>query len=112
MTTAAPTYRCFGYLLAAALLACPAAGRAQPAEGSNQPAIEPSSLAAAMARYRRDLAAYMQAQASYAAAAEAYWIAIAEKRHLRAAKRARHEPILLDDYLLTQPPVYTGPPKP
>ena len=65
-----------------------------------------------MARYRRDLAAYMQGQASYAAAAEAYWSAIAEKRHLRAAQRARHEPISLDDYVLTQPPVYTGPPKP
>ena len=65
-----------------------------------------------MARYSRDLAAYMQAQASYAAAAEAYWSAIAEKRHLRAAKRASHEPISLDDYVLTQPPVYSGPPKP
>ena len=65
-----------------------------------------------MARYRRDLAAYMQAQASYAAAAEAYWSAIAEKRHLRAAKRASREPISLDDYVLTQPPVYSGPPKP
>jgi len=54
----------------------------------------------------------MQAQASYAAAAEAYWSAIAEKRHLRAAKRASHEPISLDDYVLTQPPVYSGPPKP
>ncbi len=106
------SYRRLGYLLAASLLVSPAAGRAQPASESNQPALAPSALAAAMARYRRDLAAYMQAQASYAAAAEAYWSAIAEKRHLRAAKRASHEPISLDDYVLTQPPVYSGPPKP
>jgi hypothetical protein len=99
-------------LLAAALMVSPAAARAQPADQGNQPVLAPPALAAAMARYRRDLAAYMQAQASYAAAAEAYWSAIAEKRHLRAAKRASHEPISLDDYVLTQPPVYSGPPKP
>ena len=28
------------------------------------------------------------------------------------AKRANHEALALDDYVLTQPPVYTGPPKP
>ena len=106
------SYRRLGYLLAASLLVLPAAGRAQPASESNQPALAPSALAAAMARYSRDLAAYMQAQASYAAAAEAYWSAIAEKRHLRAAKRASRAPISLDDYVLTQPPVYSGPPKP
>ena len=108
----ARSHRRLGYLLAAALMVSPAAARAQPADLGNQPVLAPSALAAAMARYRRDLAAYMQAQASYAAAAEAYWSAIAEKRHLRAAKRASHEPISLDDYVLTQPPVYTGPPKP
>ena len=34
------------------------------------------------------------------------------KSGTRAAKRASHEQISLDDYVLTQPPVYTGPPKP
>jgi hypothetical protein len=34
------------------------------------------------------------------------------ERMLRNAKRARGEPISLSDYVLTQPPVYTGPPKP
>ncbi len=108
----ARSHRRLGFLLAAAFLLSPAAGRAQPADRGNQPALAASALAAAMARYRRDLAAYMQAQASYAAAAEAYWSAIAERRHLRAAKRARHGSISLDDYVLTQPPVYSGPSKP
>jgi hypothetical protein len=65
-----------------------------------------------MVQYRRALAEYLKAQASYAASADAYWSSIAEKRRLRASKRANHEQILLDDYVLTQPPVYTGPPKP
>ena len=44
--------------------------------------------------------------------ASAYWNAIAEKRRTRFAKRRNHEPVGLNDYVLTQPPVYTGPPKP
>ncbi len=65
-----------------------------------------------MAAYRRALAEYIEAQAIYTAAAQAYWNSIAEKRHLRAAERASHETLSIDDYVLTQPPVYTGPPKP
>ncbi len=65
-----------------------------------------------MAQYRRALAEYLKARANYAAASEAYWSAIAEKRRARTAKRANHEQISIDDYVLTQPPVYSGPPKP
>lgn len=65
-----------------------------------------------MAQYRRALAEYREAQAAYAAAAAAYWSSIAQKRHLRNAKRASHERISIDDYVLTQPPVYSGPPQP
>ncbi len=67
---------------------------------------------AAMAEYRRALADYQEAQAAYAAEAEAYWNLISQKRRERTAKRANQEPLSLDDYVLTQPPVYTGPPKP
>ena len=69
-------------------------------------------LAAAVAQYRRALDAYNTAHDAYAAAASAYWNAVAQKRQLRNAKRARDEPLAVDDYVLTQPPVYTGPPKP
>jgi len=86
--------------------------RAQSAAGEKQQSLTPSALAAAMAQYRRALAEYLEARASYVAAAEAYWRSIAERRHLRAAKRASHEAIALDDYVLTQPPVYRGPRKP
>ena len=82
----------------------PAAARAQ--------SPQPSNLAAAMAQYRRALAEYLEAQAAYAAVADTYWTSIAQKRHERTAKRANREQLSLDDYVLTQPPVYTGPPKP
>jgi hypothetical protein len=100
--------RRLGYLLAALILLAPAAPRAEPATQQ----IEPAATAAAMAQYRRDLADYLSARANYESAAEAYWRAIAEKRRSRTAKRADRQQISLDDYVLTQPPVYSGPPKP
>lgn len=100
--------RCFEYLLAASILLAPAvlcAGSAAAQDGSS---VSPAVIAA----YRRELADYLKARASYEAAAESYWRAIADKRRLRASKRASREPISLDDYVLAQPPVYSGPPKP
>src|SRR5690242_4322029 len=44
--------------------------------------------------------------------ADAYWDLVAEQRRLRQAKRRNGEAIVLEDYVLTQPPVYTGPPRP
>ena len=41
-----------------------------------------------------------------------YWSAVAEKRRARNTKRRDHLPIGADDYVLTQPPVYSGPPRP
>jgi hypothetical protein len=67
---------------------------------------------AAMAQYYRLLEQYNQAHEPYAAAAGTYWGSISERRKLRNAKRARGEDLALDDYVLAQPPVYTGPPKP
>jgi hypothetical protein len=91
-------------LLAACLAVAPAALRAQSAA--------PESVAAAMAQYRVLLEQYDRAHDAYAAAASAYWTAIADKRKLRNAKRAHGEALAIDDYVLEQPPVYTGPPKP
>ena len=100
--------RRLGYLLAASIVSLPLA---LPARCAAQH-LEPPAVATAMARYRRDVAQYQTARADYEAAADAYWRSIVEKRRLRAAKRADHQPISLDDYVLTQPPVYRGPPKP
>ena len=93
----------------AALLASPAAPQSsQPADAlARQP-----ELTAAVAQYRRALEEYNRAWQSYTSVSSAYWNQISEKRQLRNAKRARGEPISISDYVLTQPPVYTGPPKP
>jgi hypothetical protein len=66
----------------------------------------------AIAEYRVKLAEYQQARAAFEDEANAYWNAIAEKRRGRNAKRREHLAIGLDDYVLTQPPVYTGPKRP
>ena len=95
--------------LAVLLVMVPAA--AQTAE-VRQAAVAVPASPAAIAQYRRALAEYQEAQAAYAAEAEAYWSLISQKRRERIAERASQEALTLDDYVLTQPPVYAGPPKP
>ena len=66
----------------------------------------------AIAEYRRKLKEYQEARAAFEEEAGAYWNSIAEKRRGRNAKRREHLAIGLDDYVLTQPPVYAGPKRP
>jgi hypothetical protein len=56
--------------------------------------------------------AYIRARHEYAAKAQAYWTAVTEKRRIRMDKRRSRTEIVAEDYVLTQPPVYSGPPKP
>src|SRR5260370_31099528 len=66
----------------------------------------------AIAEYRRKLREYQEARAAFEQEASAYWNSIAEKRRGRNAKRRDRQSIALDDYVLTQPPVYSGPKRP
>jgi hypothetical protein len=66
----------------------------------------------AISEYRQRWQEYQEARAAFEAAAGAYWSAIADKRRTRNAKRRDHQPIALEDYVLEQPPVYTGPKRP
>jgi len=100
------------YLPAAVLSIALAAPWASPTENAGSTVALSPELAAAMAQYRRALEEYNKAWQSFTAASSAYWDLISEKRKLRNAKRARGEPLSISDYVLTQPPVYTGPPKP
>lgn len=68
--------------------------------------------AAAVADYQQKLKIYLQARRAFEVEAEAYWTAVAEKRRQRFAKRREGRAIGLDDYVLTQPPVYAGPKRP
>jgi hypothetical protein len=72
------------------------------------PAVTPEQ----MADYRAKLAEYNAARAAYQVAATPYWATVKAKRAARFAKRRAHQEIVLDDYVLTQPPAYTGPKKP
>jgi hypothetical protein len=62
--------------------------------------------------YQVKLAEYEKVHGAYEQEAAAYWDAVAGKRRLRNAKRRQHRPIMLADYVLAQPPVYSGPPAP
>ena len=80
---------------------------AAPADAMAQ-AVSPQAIA----EYRRKLQQYLEARAAFEQEAGAYWNAIAEKRRARSAKRREHQAIVLEDYVLTQPPVYDGPKRP
>src|SRR5262249_21366333 len=73
---------------------------------------QPSATPASMAEYLVKLAEYDAARAAYQLRAGPYWAEVKAKRAARAAKRRAHREITLDDYVLTQPPDYTGPKKP
>jgi hypothetical protein len=96
--------RSSAWLLAAALLMtselCCAQG---PASGTK---------AATNDSYQSAAEQYARARRAFDDEAGAYWRSIIEKRQIRNAKRRNNEPIQIDDYVLTQPPVYAGPPRP
>jgi hypothetical protein len=91
-------------------------GGASPAAAIEPPAIADAMAQAAspqaIAEYRRKLKEYQEARAAFDEEAGAYWASIAEKRKGRNAKRRERQAIVLDDYVLTQPPVYSGPKRP
>ena len=99
-------------LLAALLLSPYQAQAAEPAAGSASGSIRIAQSFFADIEYRRKLAEYTAARQRYEAEADAYWSAVAEKRRLRTAKRRSGQETSLNDYVLAQPPVYSGPPPP
>ncbi|MDB5485132.1 MAG: hypothetical protein JWR29_1036 [Tardiphaga sp.] len=75
----------------------------------------PDNVANAMAQgsdYSQRLAEYQRARAAFDEDAEAYWSAVSEKRRARIAKRRDRVAISVNDYVLQQPPLYEGPPRP
>jgi hypothetical protein len=109
----ASTYRRCGFFLFVLAFVGSAGLYAPYAAVQDQPPVAmPPALAAAMAKYRQELEAYLQAREAYQAAAKVYWSSITEKRRLRSGKHARGAALSLDDYVVDQPPVYSGPPKP
>ncbi|MBO4226093.1 hypothetical protein [Bradyrhizobium neotropicale] len=110
-----PLIRCFHGLVALALFAgAPEAVAVEAAtlSASTADAMAQAATPQAIAEYRRKLREYQEARAAFDEEAGAYWSAISEKRRTRNAKRRERQPITLDDYVLNQPPLYTGPKRP
>src|ERR1700759_5431814 len=88
-----------------------------PAQATDRATSSPADAMAqasplSVGEYRRLLREYQEARAAFEQQATAYWTAIVDKRRGRNAKRREHIPIGLADYVLTQPPRYTGPKRP
>jgi hypothetical protein len=103
-----------GYLALALLLIAP---QAAAIDAETLPAATAGAMAQAVspqaiAEYRRKLKEYLEARTAFEQEASAYWSSIAEKRRGRNARRRENQTIALDDYVLTQPPVYAGPKRP
>lgn len=79
---------------------------------SAKPKLQAPSPDQAMADYRRKLKDYETARAKFEAVAEPYWGQVEEKRKGRMAKRRNGQAIALSDYVLQQPPLYSGPSRP
>jgi hypothetical protein len=110
-----PAIRYFPGTLAFALLLTTSQARAMdaaavPAATAN--AFAQAASPQAIAEYKRKLKEYLEARAAFDEEAGAYWSSISDKRRGRNAKRRDRQAITLDDYVLTQPPLYDGPKRP
>jgi hypothetical protein len=92
-----------------ATTACAETPNNAPNNAPDNPGVAAPSSAA---DYQRRLAVYTQARQKFDRESAAYWGAVSEKRRLRRTKRREGAEVGLDDYVLTQPPRYTGPPPP
>ena len=92
---------------ACVVLALHAAANVAPAHAA-ETETRPQDLAARIAEYKKKLAEYEKARAAYEREAAPYWRSVTAKRSQRRKKRIRK----LDDYVLEQPPLYTGPKEP
>jgi hypothetical protein len=77
-----------------------------------QEASDGTVTLAAGADRRSKIAQYVRARGAYETEAGAYWQLIADKRRARMQKLRNGEPMEIADYVLSQPPLYSGPPRP
>ncbi len=103
---------CSGTLALALLLTAPQAFAMDPIPAATANAFAQAASPQAVAEYKRKLKEYLAARAAFEEEAGAYWSSISEKRRGRNAKRRNRQTIALDDYVLTQPPLYDGPKRP
>jgi hypothetical protein len=97
-------------LVAAALSGWAPASTAEPQAA--QEAAPTLVVADAKSDYLSKLAAYQAARQAFEELSTPYWDQVRQKRPLRNAKRRNGETVAAEDYVLTQPPLYSGPPRP
>ena len=95
--------------LAAALLTL---APASAPDAWGEPKAKKAKTVAKPAKPKASIEEYQRAKAAYEKQLDAYWDDIAAKRRIRIAKRRDKQQVVLEDYVLTQPPVYSGPPRP
>ena len=83
---------------------------AQPPAQNNNRQTTPS--AAEIAAYEARLAEYNAVREPFEKETAAYWKTVADKRKIRTEKRGKNEAPTVADYVLMQPPLYTGPSRP
>jgi hypothetical protein len=99
-----------GPVVVATALSGLAAHGAEPTAARDAPAL--LLIADAKADYLAKLAAYQAARAAFEDISTPYWDQVRQKRQLRNAKRRNGDAIVAEDYVLSQPPLYSGPPRP
>lgn len=82
------------------------------AQSSPTPSIETTASIAAYRPTNPASNSWEVAHAAYSKKAEKYWDDVSAKRKQRNEKRRNGQAITQNDYVLNQPPVYDGPPKP
>lgn len=97
-------------LVATALSGLTATTGAEPTAARD--AAAPLVVADAKADYLRKLATYQAARQAFEEVSAPYWDQVWQKRQMRNAKRRSGETIVAEDYVLAQPPLYSGPARP
>src|SRR3954463_15496044 len=109
---AAPVWGCCGTLVLALLPSAPQAFAMDAISATTADAFAQAPSPQAIAEYKRKLQEYLEARGAFEQEATAYGISISKNRRARNAKRGERQQITLDDYVLTQPPLYDGPKRP
>lgn len=99
-------------VVAAWIVATSAAAFASDVRATEPAAVASSVSPADLAEYRKRLEEYNRARQQFDADAAVYWNSISEKRQIRNEKRRKKQEIAITDYILIQPPLYSGPPRP
>jgi hypothetical protein len=107
-----PRSICSGCLLVALLLSSSGAGTAETRAPSRRQMGTTLFFAQAMPDRDQRFDEYIRARQKFDDDSNRYWRLVVDKRRVRIAKWRNNQTVQTEDYVLTQPPVYSGPPKP